>query len=50
MNFDAPPVGLMARSKRYAMLVDNGVVTVLHAEESPGVCETSGGEAMLAAI
>jgi cytochrome c peroxidase len=50
MNFDAPPVGLMARSKRYAMLVEDGVVTKLHLEESPGVCEVSGGEALLAEL
>lgn len=50
MDFDAPPAGLMGRSKRYAMLVEDGTVKVLHAEESPGVCETSGGEAMLDAI
>ena len=50
MNFDAPPAGLMARSKRYAMLVEDGKVTVLQAEESPGVCEVSGGEAMVDAI
>lgn len=50
MNFDAPPVGLMGRSKRYAMLVDDGIVKVLHAEDSPGTCEISGGEAMLAAL
>lgn len=50
MNFDAPPVGLMARSKRYALLAEDGVVKVLHQEESPGTCETSGGEALLAAI
>ena len=50
LQFDAPPVGLMARSKRYAMLVEDGVVTHLHLEESPGTCEISGGEALLAAI
>lgn len=50
MDFDAPPVGLMGRSKRYAMLVEDGKVTIFHAEESPGVCEVSGGEAMLAAL
>lgn len=50
MNFDAAPVGLVGRSKRYAMFVEDGVVKVLQAEESPGVCEVSGGEAMLAAI
>ncbi len=48
MNFDAPPAGLIARSKRYAMLVDDGKVTLLQEEESPGVCEVSGGEGLLA--
>lgn len=50
MDFDAPPAGLMGRSKRYAMLVVDGKVTILHVEESPGVCEVSGGEALLAAM
>ncbi len=50
MNFDAPPVGLMARSKRYAMVVEDGQVTVLQEEESPGVCDVSGGESLLEAI
>ena len=50
MNFDAPPAGLMARSSRYAMLVDDGVVKVLNLEESPGTCEISAGEALLDAI
>lgn len=48
MNFDAPPVGLMARSKRYAMLVENGEVKVLNQEASPGECEVSAGEGLLA--
>lgn len=50
MAFSAPPVGLIDRSKRYALYAEDGVVKVLQAEENPGVCETSGGEAMLAAI
>jgi cytochrome c peroxidase len=50
MDFDAPPAGLIARSKRYAMLVEDGKVTKLHVEESPGVCEISGGEALLAEL
>ncbi|WP_121629172.1 peroxiredoxin [Tropicibacter alexandrii] len=50
MDFTAPPAGLIDRSKRYALMAEDGVVKVLHAEENPGVCETSGGEAMLAAI
>ena len=50
LNFDAPPAGLMGRSKRYAMLVEDGVVRVLHLEQAPGTCEISGGEAMVAAL
>ncbi|MFV0491657.1 MAG: peroxiredoxin [Pseudorhodobacter sp.] len=50
LAFDAPPAGLMGRSKRYAMLVEDGVVKVLHLEESPGACEISAGEALLAAM
>ncbi|MGJ8545927.1 MAG: peroxiredoxin [Sulfitobacter sp.] len=47
MGFDAPPAGLMGRSKRYAMLVDDGKVTLFQPEENSGVCELSGGEALL---
>ncbi|MEM9638203.1 MAG: peroxiredoxin, partial [Pseudomonadota bacterium] len=47
MDFDAPPAGLMGRSKRYAMLVDDGKVTLFQPEESPGMCEVSAGEALL---
>ncbi|MDU9003062.1 peroxiredoxin [Sedimentitalea todarodis] len=50
MDFDAPPAGLIARSRRYAMLVEDGSVTVLQAEENPGVCEVSGGEGLLASM
>jgi cytochrome c peroxidase len=32
------------------MLVEDGVVKVLHEEASPGECEVSAGEALLAAI
>ncbi|MFZ5963060.1 peroxiredoxin [Thalassococcus sp. BH17M4-6] len=50
MDFTAPPVGLMNRSKRYAMLVEDGKVTAFLPEESPGTCEISAGESLLAAI
>jgi len=50
MDFTAPPVGLITRSKRYAMLVEDGVVSILHEEENPGACEVSAGEALLAAL
>ena len=44
MDFSAPPAGLIDRSKRYAMLVEDGTVTLLHVEENPGACEVSAGE------
>ena len=50
MTFDAPPAGLVKRSRRYAMLVDDGVVTQFMPEESPGTCEVSGGESLLATL
>lgn len=50
MDFDAPPVGLHGRSQRYAMLVEDGVVTVLNVEKSPGECELSAGETLLESV
>lgn len=50
MNWTADAVGFFDRSRRYAMYAEDGVVKVLHVEEGPGVCETSAGEALLAAI
>ena len=47
MDFSAPPVGLINRSKRYAMYVQDGNVSVIQAEENPGQCDMSGREAML---
>ena len=49
MVFDAPPVGLFGRSKRYALAAEDGVVTVWHPETGSG-CEVSGGPAMIAAL
>lgn len=50
LDFDAPPAGLIGRSQRYAMLVEDGTVSLLHVEESPGTCEASAGEGLLAAM
>ncbi|MEM7268206.1 MAG: peroxiredoxin [Pseudomonadota bacterium] len=47
MDFTAPPVGLIGRSKRYSMLVEDGVVTALNVEESPGEAVCSTGDALL---
>ncbi|MFO1036154.1 MAG: peroxiredoxin [Geminicoccaceae bacterium] len=50
MDFDGSGFGLGTRSKRYAMLVDNGVVKALNLEESPGVMEVSGADRILSAL
>lgn len=47
LTFDGAGFGLGTRSKRYAMLVDDGVVKALNVEEVPGKVEVSGGEALL---
>ena len=47
MDFTAPPAGYFARSVRYSMYVEDGIVRVLNVEESRALCEISGGEALL---
>ncbi len=49
-DFSAPPVGLIERSKRYAIVVDNGEITHVGEEASPGECDISGGERVLEAL
>jgi peroxiredoxin len=50
LSFDGSGGGLGTRSKRYAMLVDDGTVKVLNVEEAPGKVEVSGGDALLKAL
>jgi peroxiredoxin len=50
MDFDATGGGLGVRSKRYSMLVDDGVVKKLNVEEATGKCEVSSGQALLAQL
>lgn len=50
LDFSFPARGLIDRSKRYAMLVEDGVVKVLNVETSPGECELSAGETLLGQI
>jgi peroxiredoxin len=47
LELDATGGGLGIRSKRYSMLVDDGVVKQLNIEEAPGKCEISGGQTLL---
>lgn len=50
LDFDREAAGLIGRSRRYAALVEDGVVTVLNVEASPGDCGISAGETLLAAV
>jgi glutaredoxin/glutathione-dependent peroxiredoxin len=47
MDFDGSGIGLGTRSKRYAALVEDGVVKMLNVEESPGVAVESTAENIL---
>ena len=48
LEFDASLGGLGIRSKRYAMLADDGVVKLLNVEEAPGKADLSSASALLA--
>ena len=49
MDFTAPHIGLIGRSNRYALVIDDGVIT--HANiDKPGECNISTGEALLAEL
>jgi peroxiredoxin len=50
LTFDGSGNGLGIRSRRYSMLVEDGVVKKLNIEEAPGKVEVSGGDALLKQI
>ena len=50
LNFSAPPAGLIDRSKRYALVAEDGVVTVLQVEDNAGECNISAGESIVDAL
>lgn len=47
LTFDGSARGLGIRSKRYSMVVDDGVVTVFNLEPNPGKVEVSGGDTLV---
>ncbi|MGH1447098.1 MAG: peroxiredoxin [Cognatishimia sp.] len=50
MAFSVPAIGFHDRSKRYALLAENGDVKVVNLDEDAGVCNLSSGETMLEAV
>lgn len=50
LDIDLSAAALGVRSKRYAMLVEDGVVKTLHIEDAPGKAEQSSAEALLATM
>ena len=50
MTFDGSGNGLGVRSKRYSMVVEDGVVKKLNVEEAPGKVELSGADNLLRAM
>ena len=47
LDNDSTAGGMGVRSKRYSMLIEDGVVKKLNIEEAPGKVEVSGGDALL---
>ncbi|MEW5423086.1 peroxiredoxin [Amorphus sp. 3PC139-8] len=50
LEMDASGFGMGVRSQRYAMIVDDGTVTTLKIEDSPGQAVTSGASSILEAL
>lgn len=50
LDMDGSGIGFGIRSKRYAMLLDDGVVKAIHIEDVPSKADISSAEKLLAAL
>jgi peroxiredoxin len=50
MDFDGSGFGLGTRSKRYSMLIEDGMVKAMNVEESPAACSITGGDKLIDAF
>jgi peroxiredoxin len=50
LSFDGSGNGMGTRSRRYAMIVEDGVVKTLNVEEAPGKVDVSSAENILSAL
>ena len=50
LGVDLGVAGLGFRTTRFAMVVDDGVVTALNVEESPGTCEVTSADGILSRV
>jgi peroxiredoxin len=50
LEFDGSGAGLGTRCKRFAMLVDDGVIKALNVEDSPGSVEVTNADKLLAEL
>lgn len=50
LDFSAPPVGFINRTRRFSAIIEDGSVTWIKEEEERGVCALTSGEELLAAL
>jgi glutaredoxin/glutathione-dependent peroxiredoxin len=50
LTMDGSGFGLGTRSQRYSMIVDDGVVTTLNVEDTPGKADVSGADNLLSQL
>lgn len=50
LEMDGSAFGMGIRSKRYSMVVDNGVVKALNVEDAPGKADVSGADALIKSL